>query len=72
MKTSHQNNGDSMRAHYDFSKGVRGKYAARYAAGCNIVLLEPDLVKVFPDSKAVNEALRSLVEEKSKRHKKAS
>lgn len=45
----------------DFSGGVRGKYAARYAAGTNIVVLSPDVAEYFPDSNAVNEALRTLV-----------
>jgi hypothetical protein len=45
----------------DFSGGVRGKYAARYAAGSNLVLLSPDVAEIFPDSTAVNEALRTLV-----------
>jgi hypothetical protein len=46
---------------YDFSKGVRGKYAQRYAEGTNLVLLAPDVAKVFPDANSVNEALRALV-----------
>ena len=46
---------------YDFSKGVRGKYAKRYAEGTNIVVLSPDVAQVFPDSESVNEALRVLV-----------
>lgn len=46
---------------YDFSKGVRGKYAERYAEGTNIVVLAPDVAEVFPDSESVNEALRVLV-----------
>ena len=46
---------------YDFSNGVRGKYAARYEEGTNIVVLSPDLAEVFPDSESVNEALRTLV-----------
>jgi hypothetical protein len=46
---------------YDFSGGVRGKYAARYAAGTNVIVLSPDLAEIFPDSEAVNEALRTLV-----------
>jgi hypothetical protein len=50
-----------MRSHYDFSGGVRGKYAARYAEGTNVVVLAPDVAEVFPDSFAVNEALRTLV-----------
>jgi hypothetical protein len=46
---------------YDFSKGVRGKYAKRYAEGTNVVILSPDVAQVFPDSESVNEALRVLV-----------
>ncbi len=46
---------------YDFSKGVRGKYAKRYAAGTNVVVLSPDVAEVFPDSESVNEALRVLL-----------
>ena len=45
-----------MRNEYDFSKGVRGKYAKRYAEGTNVVLLEPDVAKEFPDAAAVNES----------------
>ncbi len=47
---------------YDFDGGVRGKYAARYAAGTNIVVLSPDVAEIFPDSQAVNDALRALME----------
>ena len=47
---------------YDFSKGVQGKYAKRYAEGTNVVIIEPDVAKVFPDHDSVNQALRSLVE----------
>jgi hypothetical protein len=50
-----------MRAEYDFSGGVRGKYADRYRRGTNAVLLEPALAEAFPDSKSVNDALRALV-----------
>jgi hypothetical protein len=50
-----------MLGEYDFSKGVRGKYAKRYAEGTNVVILSPDVAKVFPNSEAVNEALRVLV-----------
>jgi hypothetical protein len=49
-----------MRKEYDFSGGVRGKYARRYVEGTNIVVLDPDLAKLFPDSKSVNDALRVL------------
>ena len=51
-----------MLEEYDFSKGVRGKYAKRYAEGANVVVIEPDIAKVFPDHDSVNQALRSLVE----------
>ena len=51
---------------YDFSKGVRGKYAERYKQGTNIVLLDPELRKTFPDDKSVNEALREYLELKKK------
>lgn len=50
-----------MRKEYDFRGAVVGKYAKRYAEGTNLVLLDPDLAAAFPDSKSVNEALRSLV-----------
>ena len=50
-----------MKKQYDFSKGIRGKYAQRYAEGTNIVMLEPDVAAVFPTSEAVNEALRTLI-----------
>lgn len=46
---------------YDFRGGVRGKYAARYAEGSNIVVLDPDVAEVFTSSESVNEALRVLV-----------
>ena len=47
---------------YDFSQGVRGKYAERYAKGTNIVKLSPDVAAFFPDSRSVNKALKTLVE----------
>ena len=50
-----------MRTHYDFSTGIRGKYAARFRTGTNLILLEPDVAKAFPDSRAVNRALRTLL-----------
>ena len=49
-----------MRAEYDFRGGVRAKYAERFAKGTNIVILDPDVAKRFPDSKSVNDALRAL------------
>ena len=49
-----------MLSEYDFGKARRGKYARRYARGTNLVVLAPDVAKVFPDSQSVNEALRAL------------
>lgn len=45
---------------YDFSAGVRGKYAAQYAGGTNVVVVDPDVAPFFPDHDSVNEALRHL------------
>ena len=53
---------DDMLAEYDFSGGVRGKYAKRYHQGSNIVVLDPDVAERFPNSEAVNRALRSLAD----------
>jgi hypothetical protein len=56
---------DEQRREYDLSKlqgGVRGKYLARYRAGTNLVLLSPDIAECFPDEKAANAALRSLIQ----------
>ena len=50
-----------MRAEYDFSPGVRGKYYKRYMESSNIVVLEPDVHKRFKNSNAVNRALRSII-----------
>jgi hypothetical protein len=55
---------DELRPEYNFSKlknGVRGKYAARFSAGTNLVLLSPDVAKYFPDERSVNAALRTLI-----------
>jgi hypothetical protein len=51
---------DTMREEYDFSGGVRGKHHEAYRQGTNLVLLEPDVAKIFKDSAAVNSALRML------------
>ena len=56
----HRQDEDTMRPEYDFSKAVRGVTAARYAQGTNVVLLDPDVAGIFPDTRAVNEALRTL------------
>ena len=64
-------NEPEMLDEYDFSKGIRGKYAQRYAEGSNIVIIDPDVAEVFPDSESVNEALRLLIKI-SKQPKKVS
>lgn len=53
-------NDPNMLAEYDFSGGVRGKYAKRYAEGTNVVVIDPDVTEYFPDHDSVNEALRNL------------
>jgi hypothetical protein len=56
---------DDLRPEYDLAAlmkdGVRGKYAERYRAGTNLVLLEPDVARAFPDDAAVNQALRLVM-----------
>lgn len=56
---------DELRPEYDLRAllkgGVRGKYVARYRAGTNLVLLDPDVARAFPDEAAVNEALRLVI-----------
>ena len=58
-----QPDNDEMRPEYDLRGGVRGKYYERYKQGTNVVLLEPDIAKVFRDSATVNEALRQYLYE---------
>ena len=53
-------NDPDMLEEYDFSGGIRGKYARRYAEGTNVVVIDPDIIKYFPDNESVNNALRSL------------
>jgi hypothetical protein len=57
-----------MRNEYDFSNGMRGKYARRYAQGTNLVVLEPDVAKAFPNSKVVNASLRKIIRQKEPVH----
>jgi hypothetical protein len=55
---------DTLRDEYPenlIRSGVRGKYAKAYREGTNIVLIDPDLHKLFPDSEAVNRALREYI-----------
>ena len=61
MKKNTKPADDGIRPEYDFSKGVRNKYAARYREGTNIVVLDPDVAAKFKDSESVNAALRSLL-----------
>lgn len=63
MKKAMKNDADDMRPEYDLRGGVRGKYYQRYRQGTNVVLLEPDLAKVFKDSSTVNRALRVYLAE---------
>lgn len=51
---------NEMRAEYDFSPGERGRYARRYHQECNVIVLDPDVAARFPNSGAVNQALRTL------------
>jgi hypothetical protein len=63
---------DEMLPEYDFSRGVRGKYAARMAKGSNVVVLDRDVQKLFPDSASVNTALRALAQAVAAAKKPAS
>jgi len=51
---------DTMRPEYDFSKGVHGKHAARYAEGTNVVVLDSDVAREFRTTEQVNETLRAV------------
>lgn len=51
---------DTMRKEYDFTGAVRGVTARRYAEGANVVVIDPEVLDVFPDASSVNEALRAL------------
>jgi len=51
-----------MPPEYDFSAGVRGKYARRHQQGTNVVVLAPDVAKIFPNAEAVNDSLRALAQ----------
>ena len=60
---------DELRPEYDetlLKNGIRGKYAKQYAAGTNIIQLEPDIAAAFPSKEAVNEALRFVLKKKDK------
>jgi hypothetical protein len=64
-KASSKRLDDELRPEYDLSQlkgGVRGKYYRQATAGTNLVLIEPELAEVFPDTESVNRALRLLVD----------
>ena len=66
MKTRKNRMNDELRPEYDLTQllkgGVRGKYAKRYHAGTNLVLLDPDVRKAFRSERSVNDALRFVIE----------
>ena len=66
MKTRTSSRSDELLPEYDLDQllkgGVRGKYAKRYRAGTNLVRLDPDVRKAFRSEKAVNDALRLVIE----------
>jgi hypothetical protein len=59
-KALEQRNDPEMWMEYDFSRGVRGNYARWYAQGTNVVVLEPDVARIFPNAEAVNRSLQAL------------
>jgi hypothetical protein len=68
-KKSPKPNNGAMRAAYAFSKGVRGKHAAQYAAGTNVVVIEPVVAAEFPTAEEVNETLRAVAQLLQRRRK---
>ena len=61
------NDDDTLRPEYPeqlIKSGIRGKYAKKYRKGANVVLIEPDMHKLFPDSDSVNRALREYTADK--------
>jgi hypothetical protein len=60
MRDSTAEHRDEIGAEYDLTNSRPNPYAARYAEGARAVVLDPDVAKVFPDAKAVNDALRAL------------
>jgi len=62
MKFEKASESEEMMEENDFSQGVRGKYARAYHLGSNVIVLDPDVAERFPNSEAVNQALRSLAD----------
>lgn len=69
MSQSKSRKADELRPEYDFSSGVRGKHHAAHKTGTNVVLLDEDVARAFPDSDSVNRALRLLLEIAGKQHR---
>jgi hypothetical protein len=63
---------NGMRSHYDFSKGVRAKYASRLAKTATVIVLEPDVARHFRTSASVNSALRALARAKPRKSKRSA
>jgi hypothetical protein len=61
---------DEMLDEYDFSGGVRGKYARQFSEGCKLIVLDPDVAEVFPDAESVNKTLRELIHQGPTRGRK--
>jgi hypothetical protein len=66
----HHRKTDEMRPEYDFSAGIRGKYAERFAQGSTVVVLQPDVAKVFRNARQVNAALRREIRRKPPKTKR--
>ena len=62
---------DTLRPEYDFSKGIRGKHAVKYAEGTNVVVLEPDVARDFRTAEEVNETLRAVSKMLQQRRKRS-
>lgn len=62
LRKNQHSTDSAMRAEYDFSRGVRGKHAARYADGTNVVVIDPDVAAEFPTTQEVNEILRAVAQ----------
>ncbi len=63
---------DDMLEEYDFTSGIRGKYAKAYHEGSNIVKIDKKLLEIFPDEKSINAALRALAKIIEDQHKKSA
>jgi hypothetical protein len=62
MNQRDHDDNDKMRSEYDFSQATRGKHYEAYRAGTNVVFLDPDVARAFPDSASVNQILRLLLQ----------